>query len=429
MTNKTNPTDAILTQFGELMVERMEEMQASDWKKGWFDVQYADLPRNLSGRAYSNSNSFILNLYTTQKGWKMPVFMTFNQAHDAGALIKKNEKSFPVVYWNLQIKDFNGKPLTIEEYNSLSKGEKLTCDVRPFLKYYRVFNIDQTTLKEVNPEMYDKLADGYKSAEIKDASGMYVNEAIDRMVEKNEWVCPIAATSSNRAYYSPGRDSINIPLKQQFRKDGEELYASGQEYYATMLHEMAHSTGAKSRLNRFEDARFGNEKYAKEELVAEMTAAFVGSTMGFSSKITDNNAAYMKGWCECLRSEPKFVMSVLASVDKAAKMVFEEVNKQRLALGQDMYQAVAKDLPRDTKLSVAQSAMVKSNRQGILVIEVPGYKDRMLTKTESDLWNKFNGDNDRKALLNQFVKETITSGEKLQVPHRRTERMSNTLKI
>jgi hypothetical protein len=101
------------------------------------------------------------------------------------------------------------------------------------------------------------------------------------------------------------------------------------EYYSSALHEMAHSTGTESRLNRVKGDRFGDPKYAKEELVAELTAANTGYALGFDKRILDNNAAYLDGWISVLKENPKFIVSVMADVNKASNMVLEAVDKQR----------------------------------------------------------------------------------------------------
>ena len=127
-----------------------------------------------------------------------------------------------------------------------------------------------------------------------------------------------------------------VPKKKQFNigKDKDEIYKDGMEYYSSALHEMAHSTGTESRLNRVKGDKFGDPKYAKEELVAELTAANTGYTLGFDKRILDNNAAYLDGWISVLKENPKFIVSVMADVNKASNMVLEAVDKQRIALGE-----------------------------------------------------------------------------------------------
>jgi len=156
------------------------------------------------------------------------------------------------------------------------------------------------------------------------------------------WLCPIQADKrENGAYYSPSRDIVVLPMKAQFNTGNspEEVYRDGMEFYSTMLHEMTHSTMTPERLNREMGGKFGDPKYAKEELVAELTAAMISHSMGFDSKITDNSAAYLDSWISVLKKEPKFIVSIMADVNKASDLILDHVDKQRLALGEQPYLA------------------------------------------------------------------------------------------
>lgn len=325
--------------FTEMMIARMEEMKAGDWKKGWIDGKAVfGMPQNISGRTYSGSNSFFLQMDAAMNGYRTPVYMTFLQIQKEGAHVNKGATAMPVIYWDFTIQDKDGKRVSSSDYRNMSKEEQKQYTVIPFLKAYNVFNVEQTNLEEVNKEKYDKLLARFAAPEIKDAKGMYENAALDRLFERQEWVCPIQIDKhSSSAYYSPSRDRIVVPMKEQFNigTTPEEIYKDGMEYYSSALHEMAHSTGSPERLNRTKGDKFGDEKYAKEELVAELTAANVGYAMGFDKRILDNNAAYLDGWIDVLKENPKFIVSVMADVNKASAMVLEAVDKQRLALGQE----------------------------------------------------------------------------------------------
>ena len=171
---------------------------------------------------------------------------------------------------------------------------------------------------------------------------MYAHSALDRMIQQQSWLCPIQADKrENGAYYSPSRDIVVLPMKAQFNTGNtpEEIYRDGMEFYSTMLHEMTHSTMTPERLNREMGGKFGDPKYAKEELVAELTAAMISHSMGFDSKITDNSAAYLDSWIGVLKKEPKFIASIMADVNKASDLILDHVDKQRLALGEQPYLA------------------------------------------------------------------------------------------
>lgn len=333
-----------LDRFAEMMIDRMEQMKDSGWKQGWIGGAngYAGLPQNVGGRNYSGSNSFFLQLQTASKGYQLPVYLTFNQAHNLKAHVLKGEKSFPVVYWDMMVKDKSGKKVSSDEYKAMSKEEKKNLDVIPFIKAFPVYNVDQTNLREVQPERVQKLLDKFKVPELRDTQGMYAHAALDRMIQQQSWLCPIQADKrENGAYYSPSRDIVVLPMKAQFNTGSTpyEIYRDGMEFYSTMLHEMTHSTMTPERLNREMGGKFGDPKYAKEELVAELTAAMISHSMGFDSKITDNSAAYLDSWIGVLKKEPKFIVSIMADVNKASDLILDHVDTQRLALGEQPYLA------------------------------------------------------------------------------------------
>ena len=305
-TDYRNSGDKAIDKFCSLMIERMQSMKASDWRQGWTNGKgtMLGMPQNLSGRNYSGTNSFFLQMDTAMNAYRTPVYMTFMQAQKENLRIKKGAQSMPVIYWDLNIKDERGKRVAESDYKQMSRGEQNKCEVRPFLRAFSVFNVDQTNLEEVNKEKYDAIVDRFKGPQLRDTQGMYENRALDRMFERQEWICRVQNDRIvDGAYYSPARDMVIIPMKEQFNigKNAEEIFKDGMEYYSSALHEMTHSTGTANRLNRDKGAKFGDAKYAKEELVAELTAAMVGNTLGFDKRILNNNAAYMDGWINARR--------------------------------------------------------------------------------------------------------------------------------
>lgn len=337
---RKNKSDEILKKFADMMVKIIKKANANNWKKGWMGVNGSiqGLPQNISGRTYSGGNSFFLMFNTAEKGYKTPVYMTFKQAKEQNLHVKSGEKSVPIFKWGLSIKDENGKRVSEEDYNAMSQEERVTMDVRPFPKMFHVFNIDQTNLEEVNKKRYDAIVARFQTPEqeVKDTKGMYVNEALDRMFEQKAWHANIQYDKpADQAFYRPSTDTIVLPMKEQFKlgKTPEEVYHDGMEYYSTALHEMAHSTGHESRLDRKIGAQ-GTDNYAHEELIAEMTSALVGSTMGFDRKILENNANYLSGWLSRLRDKPETITTIMTDVGKASDMIIEKVDEQRIALNQ-----------------------------------------------------------------------------------------------
>lgn len=330
-------TDEVLERFSEMMISRMQKMKASDWKMGWFTQSYNGSPVNLGGREYNGMNSFFLFLSMIDDSrFKYPIFATFKQIKALGANVTKDEKSFPVLFWNIQYKDKKGNKIDEITYDNMNIADQLDCHVRPFLKSYNVFNLAQTNLEDVAPKAMEKLKNkfGFKCQQElpTDTIGMYENDKIDDMLVHYKWVCPIRFDQySSSAYYRIASDDITIPLKSQFKRSLTEdgMFEDGQEYYSTLIHEMIHSTGHKSRLNRNLEKEKGEKDYAREELVAELGAALVSNVLGFSSRILDNSAAYLDAWILKLKQQPKSIVSVLSDVNKAAKMVLEVVNNEK----------------------------------------------------------------------------------------------------
>lgn len=362
---KMSGGDQAVAKFTELMIARLKEVKASDWKQGWTNGKgcFLGMPQNIAGRNYSGTNSFFLQMDTAMNGYKMPVYMTFLQAMKENLRIKKGAEAMPVIYWDLNVKDANGHRMSMADYKQLTPAQQKKCEVRPFLRAFKVFNVDQTNLRDVNQEKYDALMSRFQGPQLRDKEGMYVNRALDRMFERQEWICRVQTSKLvDGAFYSPSRDLVVVPMKEQFNigKNAEEIFKDGMEYYSSALHEMTHSTGTANRLNREKGSKFGDAKYAKEEMVAELTAAMVGNALGFDKRILNNNACYVDGWINAMRQEPKFIVSVMADVNKAAKMILEKIDEQKIALGEkpilsanmsnvDTQQNVAKHLHQDWK--------------------------------------------------------------------------------
>ena len=158
-----------------------------------------------------------------------------------------------------------------------------------------------------------------KGEQPEDYSDGMIYEALDELVYLQNWYCPIKVQYSDSAYYSPSSDHIVCPQREQFPQ--------GAEFYGTLLHEMAHSTGSPQRLNRTFGCFFGDALYAREELVAELTAALCGAFFGYATAPQENNAAYLKHWLTKLREEPAFLVEILGDVNKAAKMIADKVTE------------------------------------------------------------------------------------------------------
>ena len=324
--------------FADHMVKVMEDMKRSDWKKGWSVGSNGmfGLPMNIKGFTYSGVNAMITSFHTLDNGYTVPVYMTFKQASKYGCHIKEGERSIPIINVGVD-KYYNHKHITDEEYDQLTDEEKDKVFKQFHITSFSEFNIDQTNLKEVNKDLYDKLVSLFHGeAPSYDREGMFASPELDRMLKNQEWVCHIDCShAADSAYYRASTDQIVIPMKEQFKisKTPDEIFKDGQEFYSTALHEMAHSTGHQSRLNRPIINSFGTKEYAKEELIAELTSALVCSALGFDKRIKRNSAAYLDSWVRKLSSDPNYIREVMPQVNRASKMVLENIDKQRVALG------------------------------------------------------------------------------------------------
>ena len=408
--------------FSEMMISRLEEMKGQQWEKGWIDGggKTQGLPQNLSGRRYSGHNDFFLQLHTAMNSYAMPVYATFKQIHEAGATINKGEKAMPVIYWNITHRDENGQKVTDEQYDAMTKAEQEKCKSIPIMMGYYCYNLDQTNFKEVKPEQYARLQEQFKAPEIKDTKGMFISPEFDAMIEKQAWVCKINTIEGSGAFYSKSKDEITVPLKAQFNihEDPKEVYKDGMEYYSSLVHEMAHSTGIDTRLSRDMEGRFGDKKYAKEELVAELSAAMVGNSMGFDKRILDNNAKYVDSWIDTLKQEPKFIISVMADVSKASGMILDHVDKQRLELGMSTLQTKEPVVDekgqkvKDVKEAKIEKPLTKAEEKAELAKEAAHvwhdlkekHPDALLLMRKGDFYEAF-GEDAKKVAKSTGLKE------------------------
>lgn len=340
--------DKALKQFADLMIQKIKEVE-NDWKKPWFSPSGGGLPQNIEGRVYNGINLFMLYLLSEEKGYNTPLYMTFMQAKEAGASILRGEKSFPVVYWNFSVKDKNGNKISIDDYRNLSEDEKKEYKVTPYMKTYNVFNVSQTNYPEVQPEKWDKLKTKFEPPRLKDEQGMFTMPLLDTLIKEKQWICPIYSKGCDSAYYRRGEGChIVVPLKGQFD--------SGESFYSTLLHEMAHSTGEVGHLEREKGEVFGDSKYAKEELIAELTSASCGKTMGISTCIREENAMYLKSWLSALSQDPKFIYTILSDVAKASAMIQERVNGMEQKLSNDDKFLLAASQGNEEKLKELKDA-------------------------------------------------------------------------
>lgn len=333
--------DRALERFTAMVIEKIKTIK-SNWKQPWFTENALSWPKNLTGREYNGMNAFMLFLQCENAGYKIPVFMTFEQVRglnykgnikdgkrmtdkDGNLLqevsVLKGAKSFPVFLTIFTVIDTDtNQKIKFDDYKKLSKSEQAKCKVYPNLQVYNVFNVSQTNIQETRPELYAKLVMENRALPPEISSDGYCFPAMDEMIRNNEWLCPIHLEHQDRAYYSISKDSIVLPEKEQFY--------DAESFYGTAIHEMIHSTGAKQRLDRFApNSSFGSPDYAKEELVAELGSALVMQKNGICKNIKEESCAYLKSWLEELNKSPSFIKSILFDVKRATAMVNEKIEQ------------------------------------------------------------------------------------------------------
>lgn len=263
------------------------------WQKPWSGVQGAI--SHTTGKRYSLLNQMLLSCRSGE-------FVTFKEAQREGGHIKKGEKASMIVFWKFMEsakRDNDGNVVYGED------GKPVMESV-PFLRYYNVFHIDQC--EGIQPRFEEVQAPGDPLSP-DDAADQIVKDYIQSSGVK------LTIQHSDRAFYSPSSDSVTVPELAQ--------YTSVSEFYSTLFHELTHSTGHASRLNRLsKEASFGSELYSKEELIAELGAAFLVNHAGLeTSSSFRNSTGYIQSWLKALKDDKRLIISAAGKADKAVDFI------------------------------------------------------------------------------------------------------------
>ena len=254
------------------------------WNKPWVGGSNGCISFS-SGKPYSLLNHLLL-------GGVSGEYATYKQIQQQGGHVRRGEKSHMIVFWKfLRVVD--------EE----TQEEK---DI-PYLKYFTVFRLDQC--EGINPR--------WAVSVTQPASDLQPNIAADGIITDyvNRSGVHFTATLSDKAFYRPSSDEIVVPALSQFKQLSE--------YYSTAFHEMVHSTGHHSRLNRITDVvAFGSEQYSREELTAELGAAFLVNRCGLETSASFNNSAsYLAGWLAALKNDKRLIISAAGAAEKAVSLI------------------------------------------------------------------------------------------------------------
>lgn len=285
----TPPTKDVYGIITERIIEQLEKGTVP-WQKPWTS---AGIPKNLiSGKAYRGVNIIML----ASLGFEQNSFLTFKQIQEIGAKVKKDEKGFPVVYWNIT-----------EQEQAEPEGESAEAKKSYTLRYYTVFNIAQCE------NIPDNLLEQARIVE----SNSACEDILTGMQDM-----PVIRHKENKAFYNPVDDYINMPKQKSF--------TSNDAYYATLFHELVHSTGHHSRLGRdtlIQMSEFGWDMYSQEELVAEIGACFLQCLTGITSQF-ENNTAYIQGWLWKLKNDRRFIYTAASAAQKAVDHILNVQSEQ-----------------------------------------------------------------------------------------------------
>ncbi len=262
------------------------------WRRPWTST---GLQRNLvSKNPYRGINHFLLSA----SKYLLPFWLTMRQANELGGHVRKGEESTIVVFWKVENAKQSAEDLDNEETDDKTRRRFL-------LRYYRVWNLEQCELPQAIlhklPRIEMRQHDPIEAAE-KIIAGMPNPPEIER--------------AGSKAFYSPATDRITLPPR--------ELFTSAEEEAATALHELSHSTGHQKRLARegiTEVAPFGSPLYSREELVAELSAAYLCAEAEISPVVIENQAAYVAGWLKKLRDDRKLLIHAAAQAQRAADFI------------------------------------------------------------------------------------------------------------
>ena len=300
----SNQTKEFRKSVADMFVKGLSE-EGLNWKQGWATT--GELRNAVSNRHYRGLNEFYLKLVSMVHGYKDPRWMTFNQIRDEGYHLEKGSKGAKVEYW-FPFDTIKKKGVSFEEKERLiNEGERKKEDFSLVAKYYTVFNGDNISgLPEIE----------LPKNEIEPS---VVLEQISRGMNVE-----IYNDGEDRAFYRPSTDDIHLPLP--------EVFSSDNEYNAVAFHELGHATGHESRLNRDQSGVFGTSAYAKEELVAEITSAFMAETTGISLEDMnmENHKAYVNGWIASIEDDPEYLMKAISQAHDAADYMQQFVSEKEI---------------------------------------------------------------------------------------------------
>lgn len=282
---------------------RIIERGVLPWRQPWKAGGSAQ-PLRHSGEAYQGINNILLTMRTCLAGYSSPYWMTFNQAKELGGSVRKGERSAIVVYYGTADRSKPDREADPETDDGAGEDRVIR-----FQKSYRVFNANQI----------DGLPDRFTPASVEEADHPG-SQPIPHIHAFFEAIDIETVFTGRKAYYLPAVDRVYMPEIS--------LFDDARSFYGVWGHELAHATKARHRLNRdYGGSRFGNTGYAREEIVAELTAVLLGQRLGFVAHTLEMNAAYLDNWLRVLRSDKTAIFKHAADAQKACDWLIEASRK------------------------------------------------------------------------------------------------------
>ncbi len=281
----------------ERIIEKLEA-GTIPWHKPWRSI---GAPQNLvSKKSYRGINVWLL----TMQGYISPYWATLRQINELGGRVRKGEKSTPVVFWRIYVDGVEVRANS-DQHEPEHEQEEGQGRRRFVLRYYSIFNTEQC---ELPASVSEKLA-------FPEQRQLDPIEACEKILTGMPNP-PEIVHAGDQAFYSPITDRITMPPRG--------LFANAEEYWSTFWHEAGHASGQRKRLNRdsiTEAAPFGSATYSVEEIVAEMTAAYLCGITGIENRTIDNSAAYVAGWLRQLRDQRKLIIHAAAQAQRACDYI------------------------------------------------------------------------------------------------------------
>ncbi len=300
-------TQEIYQTVTDKIIALLEKVQSGDYQRAWVCLGADGLPaRNATTqKMYRGVNQFLLSLTAEEFSYEKNTWLTYNQAKALNGNVKKGSKSEKIYFFKPLYIDKDNKKYKEEEVKKMSAGTYSALQIQkiPMLKGYSVFNISQ--VEGLPEEMY------YVPENKVELPIFQRNEQAENLIKSTD--ANIEIRKSDKAYYSPMQDKITLPLREQFLENNK--------FYRTAIHELGHWTGHSSRLDRLKLTPFGSPEYAREELVAELTTAYICAMFGFENHIT-TNAEYIKSWLSVLKNDNKAIFRASSHAQKACDYIF-----------------------------------------------------------------------------------------------------------